>query len=435
MCCAQDLSASSWSDGNRSRPLQGESLIGYCIASALNWPTSSGDVLDSRADDSSVATNSPPMAPFPSRKSGREICDGLASLDREPTGSMTNLDDYDYELPRELIAQHALSRRSDSRLLVVSRYDQSLTHAHIRDLGQFLTAGDCLVINDTRVLAARMQGYRTETRGRWSGLFVKSDGAGHWEVMSKTRGKLRAGETIMVQDRMANDAFRLTLLADLGSGMWAASPDASGSAAELLEQVGRIPLPPYIRGGEMEESDIQRYQTVYAERVGAIAAPTAGLHFTQQLLDQLAQAGIRVCRTTLHVGIGTFRPIAVEQLEDHQMHCEWGELTQDAADQLTACRAAGGRIVSVGTTCTRVLETAGRDGTLRPWQGETDLFIRPPFAFQGVDALLTNFHLPRSTLLVLVRCFGGDRLMRQAYETAINENYRFFSYGDAMLIL
>ncbi len=360
---------------------------------------------------------------------------GTDDLSMEPTGSMTNLDQYDYELPRELIAQHPLKHRSDARLLVVSRPDQTVTHAHIRDLGQYLVPGDCLVLNDTRVLPARLQGYRTTTGGRWSGLFIAADGAGNWEVMGKTRGKLRAGETIMLQDAMSDDAFRLTLLSELGDGLWAVRPDANGSPVELLAQVGRVPLPPYIRGGKMEPTDVDRYQTVYAERAGAIAAPTAGLHFTQDLLDELQRAGIGLCRLTLHVGIGTFRPIAVEQLEDHRMHSEWGELSQESVDQLTQCRAAGGRIIAVGTTCTRVLETAARDGTLHPWQGETDLFIRPPFTFHGVDALLTNFHLPRSTLLVLVRSFGGDALMQRAYEAAVADNYRFFSYGDAMLIL
>lgn len=347
---------------------------------------------------------------------------------------MTSLDDYDYELPRELIAQHALNRRSDSRLLVVSRRDGQLTHAHVRDLGQFLHANDCLVLNDTRVLRARLLGYRTATGGRWSGLYVTSDDQGTWELMSKTRGRLQAGETVMLQDRCALDAFRLTMLADLGNGLWAARPEPEGSPWELLDQVGRVPLPPYIRGGEMEEKDIERYQTVFAERAGAIAAPTAGLHFTAELLDELAGAGIGICRLTLHVGIGTFRPITAARLEDHQMHSEWGEITQECVDQLEACRRAGGRIVAVGTTCTRVLETAARDGQLQSWRGHTDLFIRPPFSFHGVDALMTNFHLPQSTLLVLVRAFGGDALIKKAYETAIAENYRFFSYGDAMLI-
>jgi len=348
---------------------------------------------------------------------------------------MPDLAEYDYDLPRELIAQQPLSHRSDARLLVVSRRDQSLAHAHVRDVGRYLSPGDCLVLNDTRVLPARLLGHRTRTGGRWSGLFVASDAAGNWEVMSKTRGKLHPGETVMLQDRVAQDAFQLTFLAELGNSLWAARPSVSGSPVDLLADVGRVPLPPYIRGGEMQESDVERYQTVYAQRPGAIAAPTAGLHFTRGSLDELMRCGVGVCHVTLHVGIGTFRPITSEKVENHQMHREWCEVSRQAVDEVTACRAAGGRVVAVGTTSVRVLETAARNGTLSPWQGETDLFIHPPFRFHIVDALMTNFHLPRSTLLVLVRTFGGDALMKRAYDVAIQERYRFYSYGDAMLIL
>ncbi|MFW6169902.1 MAG: tRNA preQ1(34) S-adenosylmethionine ribosyltransferase-isomerase QueA [Planctomycetota bacterium] len=348
---------------------------------------------------------------------------------------MPSLDEYDYELPRELIAQYPLSCRSDARLLVVSRRDQSLTHAHVRDVGCYLRAGDYLVLNNTRVVPARLLGYRVRTGGRWSGLFVTSDPAGNWEVMSKTRGTLRPGDTVMLQDRMAQDAFPLRMLADLGESLWAARPAIEGTPSELLERVGRVPLPPYIRSGEMEASDREYYQTVFAQRPGAIAAPTAGLHFTRELLDQLTRNGIGLCFLTLHVGIGTFRPIKVNRVEEHRMHSEWCEVSAEAVEQLNACRAAGGRIVAVGTTCARALESAARDGTLRPWQGQTNLFIRPPFTFQATDALLTNFHLPRSTLLILVRAFGGDALIKRAYQSAIEENYRFFSYGDAMLIV
>ncbi len=348
---------------------------------------------------------------------------------------MTDLNQYDYHLPRELIAQHPLSCRSDARLMIVSRQDQSLTHTYVRDLPEHLSAGDTLVLNDTRVLAARLQGYRTGTGGRWSGLFVTSDAAGHWEVLSKTRGKLREGERVMLQDRSAHDALCLKFLADLGEGLWVVQPDEQGSPVDVLQRVGRVPLPPYIRGGEMEEADIEQYQTVFARRAGAIAAPTAGLHFTNDLLARLTDAGIQLCRITLHVGIGTFRPIAVERLEAHTMHSEWGEISQSTVERLLECRRAGGRIVSVGTTSVRVLETAARSGGLQAWQGETDLFIKPPYTFRAVDALLTNFHLPKSTLLVLIRTFGGEELMKRTYEEAIAERYRFFSYGDAMLIV
>jgi S-adenosylmethionine:tRNA ribosyltransferase-isomerase len=348
---------------------------------------------------------------------------------------MTELNHYDYELPRELIAQHALSQRSDARMMVVRRKDASIDHAHVRDLPEYLEAPDCLVLNDTRVVAARLLGYRVNTRGRWEGLFITADDHGYWQVMCKTRGRLRVGEEIMLQDRQALDGFCLTLLANLGEGVWVARPECSGEPFQLLRQVGRVPLPPYIRGGEMQESDMERYQTVFAKRPGAIAAPTAGLHFTRELLNALLNSGVGICNLTLHVGVGTFRPIAVHQIEDHRMHREWGAIDQAAVDRLNECRHGGGRIVAVGTTCVRLLETAAQDGHLRAWQGETDLFIRPPYAFQAVDAMLTNFHLPKSTLLILVRAFGGDTLIQQAYAMAMAESYRFYSYGDAMLII
>ena len=348
---------------------------------------------------------------------------------------MTELEEYNYELPRELIAQQPLSRRSDARMLIVDRRTGTIDHAHVRDLDQYLRPGDGLVLNDTRVLPARLLGYRATTRGRWSGLFLASDGQGNWEVMGKTRGKVRPGEVIMLQDRRADDAFCLTLLSDLGNGLWAARPAVEGPVVDLLERVGRVPLPPYIRGGVMRDTDIEHYQTVFARHPGAIAAPTAGLHFTPELLGQIERTGVASCRVTLHVGVGTFRPIATPHIEDHAMHGEWGSIDQATVERLAACRQASGRIVAVGTTSVRVLETAAATGTLTAWQGVTDLFIRPPFAFKAVDALLTNFHLPKSTLLILVRCFGGDELIKQAYAAAIAESYRFYSYGDAMLVL
>ncbi len=203
----------------------------------------------------------------------------------------------------------------------------------------------------------------------------------------------------------------------------------------MLDRVGHVPLPHYIRGGRMTESDRERYQTVYAREPGSAAAPTAGLHFTSELLGRLAKAGVGLEQVTLHVGLDTFRPIGVDRLDDHRMHSEWIRLEADVGTRLAAVKAAGRRVVAVGTTAARVLETAARDGQIAPFEGPTNLFIRPPYAFKGVDALLTNFHLPRSTLLVLVRAFGGDALMRRAYEQAIEEEYRFYSYGDAMLIL
>lgn len=348
---------------------------------------------------------------------------------------MSELDQYDYDLPPELIAQHPLRNRSDARLLVVDRAANSLTHAYVRDLPEYLHPGDCLVLNDTRVMPARLVGRRTATGGRWTGLYLSSNARGDWLVLGKTRGKLQPGETVTLEDRYAMPRFSLTMLAKLDGGAWAARPSIPGDALTLLEQVGRTPLPHYIRGGKMVDSDAETYQTVFATHPGSVAAPTAGLHLTHELLAQIELRGVTVCRVTLHVGIGTFRPITAERLEDHTMHSEWCSLSPETAQTLLAHRRQGGRIVAVGTTSARVLETAARGGTLQAFHGETDLFIRPPHQFRAVDALMTNFHLPRSTLLVLVRTLGGDALMRRAYQEAIDERYRFYSYGDAMLIV
>ena len=348
---------------------------------------------------------------------------------------MSELEQYDYQLPRELIAQDPLPERSDARLLVVRRETQSLEHRFVRDLPAFLASGDGVVLNDTRVIPARLVGYRTQTRGRWEGLYLGSGEHGVWKILAKTRGKIKPGETVTLQDRQQRDVCRLMLLDQVGQGLWAARPETSEETLVLLERVGRVPLPPYIRDGEMADADRQTYQTVYAEKPGAVAAPTAGLHFTPPLLKQLEDGGIELCRVTLHVGLGTFRPISAATLDEHPMHAEWACIDSPTVARLNGIRAAGGRIVAVGTTVVRTLETAAATGQLQAWQGETDLFIRPPYRFRAVDALLTNFHLPKSTLLILVRTFGGDELIRRAYDEAIREGYRFYSYGDAMLIL
>ncbi len=348
---------------------------------------------------------------------------------------MTSCNDYDYELPRELIAQHPLQARADARLLVVRRATADWKHAHIRDLPSFLSPGDALVLNNTRVIPARLVGHRTLTGGRWTGLFVAASEQGAWQILSRTRGKIQAGETVTLRSREPGDPLTLEMMAPMGGGLWIARPHSEEPYLELLDRFGQVPLPPYIRDGEMAARDLTDYQTVFAEQPGAIAAPTAGLHFTEELLAQLSAGGIDPSYITLHVGIGTFRPLAAEQVEDHAMHAEWASIDRPTAERLAARRAAGGRIVAVGTTVVRTLETAARGGSLQEWSGDTDLYICPPYEFQGVDAMLTNFHLPKTTLLVLVRTFGGDKLMRAAYSAAIEEGYRFYSYGDAMLIL
>jgi S-adenosylmethionine:tRNA ribosyltransferase-isomerase len=348
---------------------------------------------------------------------------------------MSELAKYDYDLPKKLIAQSPAACRTDARLLVVDRGAKSLEHRHIRDLPEILQSGDCLVVNDTRVIPARLVGRRSETGGHWEGLFLEASPDGLWRLMCKTRGKLKPGDTIVLVNATGQDDIRLQLGSQQADGTWIARPLASDDAIALLDRVGRVPLPPYIRKGEMAQGDREQYQTVYAQVPGAVAAPTAGLHFTATLLDRLAALGVELVSLTLHVGPGTFRPIATDSLAKHQMHSEWGRVSQDAVDRINACRRRGGRVIAVGTTSVRVLETAAADGELRAFVGYTDLFIRPPYQFRVVDALLTNFHLPRTTLLVLVRTFGGDDLIRAAYDEAVREEYRFYSYGDAMLIL
>lgn len=349
---------------------------------------------------------------------------------------MSELAQYDYELPRHLIAQAPLAHRADARLLVVDRARNALDHRHIRDLPNILAPNDCLVLNDTRVVPARLVGRRTKTGGRWEGLFLEVAAESKlWRIIGKTRGKLLPGETITLINAQGHDDIQLQLGSKEPDGVWVVRPTSEEDPFALLERVGRVPLPPYIRKGEMVDTDRKNYQTVFARVPGAVAAPTAGLHFTDHVLEQLQAIGITLCYVTLHVGPGTFRPIETDSLDKHRMHSEWARLSQETVDKIVASRSRGGRVVAVGTTSLRVLETAAAGGRLKPFTGQTDLFIRPPFTFQGADALLTNFHLPKTTLLVLVRTFGGDELIRRAYEEAVREEYRFYSYGDAMLIL
>ncbi|HEV3340469.1 MAG TPA: tRNA preQ1(34) S-adenosylmethionine ribosyltransferase-isomerase QueA [Pirellulales bacterium] len=346
----------------------------------------------------------------------------------------SELSHYDYDLPRQLIAQRPLARRTDARLMVVDRAQGNLQHRNVRDLPDVLRAHDCLVINDSRVLPARLLGKRSLTGGGWEGLFLSADDPGRWRILCKTRGKLQPGEKVVLLNRLGNEDVRLELLEKQPGGVWLARPESTDETYALLDRVGRVPLPHYIRGGEMIEDDRQWYQTVYARHPGSAAAPTAGLHFTDELLGRLVDAGVTPVRATLHVGLDTFRPINAATLAEHEIHSEYGNLAATAVDRIQRCRSLGGRVVAVGTTSVRILETAARSGELQPWSGQTDLFIRPPYPFRIVDVLMTNFHLPRSSLLVLVRTFGGDELIMRAYTEAIRENYRFYSYGDAMIV-
>jgi S-adenosylmethionine:tRNA ribosyltransferase-isomerase len=348
---------------------------------------------------------------------------------------MTEIEHYDYDLPRHLIAQQPVSSRADARMLVVDRARQTLEHHHVRDLPDWLRTGDCLVLNDTRVVPARLVGRRNRTAGRWVGLFLEAAAGGLWRIVCKARGKLAAGEVITLLDAAGRDDITLQLGVKEPDGSWIARPSSPEQPLTILDRVGRVPLPHYIRKGEMDDADREHYQTVFARLPGAIAAPTAGLHFTQHLLSRLKEQGVDICPLTLHVGRGTFRPVNCQLLSEHRLDAEWGMITEESVARISECRQRGGRVVAVGTTSVRLLETAAGGGALRPFTGYTDLFIRPSHCFQAVDALLTNFHLPRTTLLVLVRAFGGDKLIARAYAEAIREGYRFYSYGDAMLIV
>jgi S-adenosylmethionine:tRNA ribosyltransferase-isomerase len=341
------------------------------------------------------------------------------------------MDLLDYALAPHLIAQEPCSQRDQSRLLVVRRNERALAHHHFFELPDLLRPGDLLILNDTRVLPARLLGRRQRTGGKWEGLFLRALPDGAWEMLMQTRGRLVPGEIIAVEP----GPLELRLLEKSSQGRWSALPSEPGAPGELLRRHGHMPLPPYIRKGLDTLADHERYQTVFARQEGAVAAPTAGLHFTAGVFDRLKERGIDWSFVTLHVGLGTFQPIQADDIRKHPMHSEWGELAETTVVAIASCRARGGRIVAVGTTSVRVLETAAASGPLRPWTGETKLFIYPPYAFRAVDALVTNFHLPRTTLLLLVSAFAGVELMQEAYKTAIEQEYRFYSYGDAMLIV
>lgn len=357
-----------------------------------------------------------------------------------------NLDSFQYDLPSELIAQFPAQRRDRSRLMVLDRASGKVSHHLFCDLPGLLGSGDLLVANDTRVLPARFF-CRRKSGGRIEALFVVGKSPGEWEVMLRGANKCRTGEVLDIE---GGGDTRLRLVENLGQGSWMVGilPEgAKATAAELLAKFGRTPLPPYIRRPAYlagpDSHDILRYQTVFAARDGAVAAPTAGLHFTDELLAQVGRAGVERTFVTLHVGPGTFAPVKSADISRHKMHAEWFELSEASAGRINSAKAAGRRILAVGTTSVRVLETAARQSLhdiCDPCSGWTDIFIYPPAEFRAVDALITNFHLPGSTLLMLVAAFcspgstDGIAMTLDAYRHAIAEKYRFYSYGDAMLI-
>jgi S-adenosylmethionine:tRNA ribosyltransferase-isomerase len=344
------------------------------------------------------------------------------------------LDELQYNLPPELIAQRPAEPRDAARLLVLWRKTGRIEHRHFRDLGAYLAPGDALVLNNTRVIPARFFCRRT-TGGRVEALFLREQD-NLWHVLLRPSAKLRPGAVL----RCEGTDTELELCDRADRGEWLTRPRPPVTPIDLLSRIGQTPLPPYIRPdtagrhGAPDESDRERYQTVYATELGAVAAPTAGLHFTPAMLAELTAAGVRRADVTLHVGLGTFAPIVENELARHRMHAEWFEAPTAALETLREVRAADRRIIAIGTTAVRVLESLADLGQ-SPASGWTNLFIYPPYAFRHVDCMVTNFHLPGSTLLALVMALASPELIRAAYQAAIAERYRFYSYGDAMLIL
>ncbi len=342
-----------------------------------------------------------------------------------------------YDLPEDLIAQEPAYKRCQSKLLVMERSTGMVYDRRFEDIIEYLKAGDCLVLNNTKVLPAKFFGRRT-TGAKLEGLFLSETEEGHWEVMLKNARKVKAGETIVFYDKEKKDFCRAKAAERMTDGHWILKIESNQNSQDILEEIGSAPLPPYIKRGNDEDTarmDLQRYQTVYAEQPGAVAAPTAGLHFTGELLKQIKSMGIQIAYVTLHVGPGTFQPVSTERLEEHRMHSERFSICQKDADLINQCAEKGGRIIAVGTTSVRTLETISEKGKVTAAESSTDLFIQPGYEFKVVDTMLTNFHLPKSTLLALVGAFAGLENILAAYRHAIKRRYRFYSYGDAMLIV
>ena len=338
-------------------------------------------------------------------------------------------DDFDFDLPEELIAQVPLKNRSASRLMVLDHQQQTIEDKTFLDIIDELQPNDALVMNNTRVLPARLFGTKTETGAHLEVLLLKNTEGDRWETLMKPAKKAKVGTTITFGDgRLTAEVVEV-----LEEGGRILDFSYDGIFLEILEELGEMPLPPYITE-KLDEAD--RYQTVYAKENGSAAAPTAGLHFTDEVLEQLKEKGVQLAFLTLHVGLGTFRPVNVENVEDHKMHSEYYQLSKETADLLNKTKENGGRVVAVGTTSIRTLETIANkcDGRLEADSGWTDIFIQPGYTFKFVDAFLTNFHLPKSTLIMLVSAFAGREFVLNAYHHAVDEQYRFFSFGDAMFV-
>lgn len=335
--------------------------------------------------------------------------------------------DFDFYLPEELIAQTPLEKRDGSRLLVLDKESGAMDHRHFYDLPEYLRAGDCLVLNNSRVLPARLIGTRPGD-GAVELVLLRDLGEGRWECLSRPGRKTKPGTELT----FGSGELKATVEAVAEGGNRIVKFDYQGIFLEVLERLGKMPLPPYIKE---ELQDPERYQTVYSRELGSAAAPTAGLHFTNELLEKIQAMGVKVCYVTLHVGLGTFRPVKEDEIENHEMHSEFCIIPEDTARTVTETKQNGGRIVAVGTTSCRTLESFAKDdGTLEACSGWTDIFIYPGYSFKCIDALVTNFHLPESTLIMLVSALAGREHILNAYKTAVEEKYRFFSFGDAMFI-
>lgn len=335
--------------------------------------------------------------------------------------------DFYYDLPQELIAQTPIEPRDASRLMVLSKEDGSISHNHFFDLPKFLKKGDCLVLNDTRVLPARLYGVRKDTGSTVEFVLLRQHGSRLWECLAGPGKKAKKGCEFSFSDKLS--AVVADVKAD-GNRMLEFCFDGDFFAA--LDEVGQMPLPPYIKE---KLNDRERYQTVYSKQAGSAAAPTAGLHFTPQMLDEIKRSGVKTAYVTLHVGLGTFRPVKTEDITEHKMHSEHYYIPKEAAGLINETKKSGGRVICVGTTSCRTLESCAAEyGGIRACSGETDIFIYPGFRFRCMDALITNFHLPESTLIMLVSAFAGYENTMNAYKTAVSEKYRFFSFGDAMFI-
>lgn len=338
-------------------------------------------------------------------------------------------EEFDYILPEELIAQHPLNDRSSSRLMVVHKSTGLIEHKHFTDIIDYLNKGDALVINDSKVIPARIIGEKESTKAVIELLLLKSIDGDIWECLAKPQKRLHENTIIS----FGNSILKAKVIKVLNDGITHVEFIYDGIFMEILEKLGNMPLPPYIHE-KLENKD--RYQTVYAKYYGSSAAPTAGLHFTEELLNKIKEKGIKVIPVTLHVGLGTFRPVVVEDIKNHQMHCENYILSEDSANLLNEVRNNGGKIFAVGTTSTRVLESnMNNHKSFTPEVNSTNIFIYPGYHFKAIDNLITNFHLPKSTLLMLVSALASKDLMLKAYQEAIDNNYRFFSFGDAMLII